>query len=87
MHELLVQDPLLLSVPRQQALVEVLAAAATPLGPSSSTTGGGAAAVSWAAGGIAPGLPRSASGAALAGVPLLPLLQLASGSPSAGAGC
>jgi hypothetical protein len=83
---ILLQDPLSLSLPRQQAVAEVLAAVAAPLQPIAGGGGNSAAAINWAAGGIPPntaalGAPPSAS---LANIPLLPLLHLVSGSPSAG---
>lgn len=78
------QDPLSLPLPRQQALAEVLAAVAAPLQPSAGC--GGNNAINWAAG----GLPQDTFGlgpqpaASLASIPLLPLLQMVSGSPSVG---
>lgn len=84
----LLQDALGLSLPRQQALLEVLAAAAAPLGPLGGGGGGsgGGMAVNWAAGGMVAGgfAPGPTPGVGLSGVPLLPLLHLASGSPSPG---
>lgn len=80
------QDPLSLSLPRQQALAEVLAAVAAPLQPTAGGGGNSGAAINWAAGGILP--DTSALGAlptaSLASIPLLPLLHLVSGSPSPG---
>ena len=83
---ILLQDPLSLPLPRQQAVAEVLAAVAAPLQPAAGGNSNSTAAINWAAGGIPPNTATLGAqpSASLATIPLLPLLHLVSGSPSAG---
>ena len=80
------QDPLSLPLPWQQALAEVLVAVAAPLQLNAGYGGKSAAAINWAAGGLLPDTSalEPLPAASLASIPLLPLLHMVSGSPSAG---